>query len=126
MQVILNEQGYVKAYALIGSFGSDFVTVNEPENIDDFENNYRSYYLSEDNILVKSDDKLKEIETERELVDLRSQREKACFPYVNRGEMWYSRLSAEQKEELGAWYQAWLDVTDTRVIPEMPEWLANH
>lgn len=126
MQVILNEQGYVKAYALIGSFGSDFVTVNEPENIDDFENNYRSYYLSEDNILIKSDDKLKEIEAERELVFLRSQREKACFPYVNRGEMWYSRLSAEQKEELDTWYQAWLDVTDTKVIPEIPEWLANH
>jgi hypothetical protein len=126
MQVILNENGYVKAYALIGSFGSDFVTVNEPDNIYDFENNYCSYYLSEDNILVKSDDKLKEIETERELVFLRSQRDKACFPYVNRGEMWYSRLSAEQKEELGAWYQAWLDVTDTKVIPEMPEWLANH
>lgn len=126
MQVILNEQGYVKAYALIGSFGSDFITVNEPENIDDFENNYRSYYLSEDNILVKSDDKLKEIETERELVFLRSQRNKACFPYVNRGEMWYSRLSAEQKKELDTWYQAWLDVTDTKVIPEMPEWLVNH
>lgn len=123
MQVILNEQGYVKAYALIGSFGSDFMTVDEPENIDDFENNYRSYYLSDGNVLVKSDDKLKEIETERELVSLRSQRNKACFPYVNRGEMWYSRLSAEQKEELGAWYQAWLDVTETKAVPEAPTWL---
>ena len=123
MQVILNEQGYVKAYALIGSFGSDFVTVDEPENINDFENNYRSYYLSDGNVLVKSDDKLKEIEVERELIYLRSQRKKACFPYINRGEMWYSRLSAEQKEELGAWYQAWLDVTETKVVPDAPEWL---
>ena len=126
MQVILNEQGYVKAYALIGSFGSDFATVNEPENIDDFENNYRSYYLSEDNILVKSDDKLKEIEVERELVDLRSQREKACFPYINRGYLWYSKLTDVQKETLDLWYQAWLDVTETKVVPEMPEWLANY
>lgn len=126
MQVILNEQGYVKAYALIGSFGSDFVTVNEPENIDDFENNYRSYYLSEDNILVKSDDKLKEIEAERELVFLRSQREKACFPYINRGYLWYSNLTDVQKTDLDAWYQAWLNVTETRVIPEIPEWLVNH
>jgi hypothetical protein len=123
MQVILNEQGYVQAYALIGSFGSDFVTVNEPENIDDFENNYCSYYLSDGNVLVKSDDRLKEIEVERELVVLRSQREKGCFPYVNRGEMWYGRLSVEQKEELDTWYQAWLDVTDTKVVPEKPEWL---
>lgn len=123
MQIILNEQGFVDAYALIGSFGVDCITVNEPENIDDFENNYHSYYLSKDNTLVKSDDKLKEIETERELVDLRSQRETTCFSYINRGEMWYNRLSAEQKEELDVWYQAWLDVTSTRVIPEAPEWL---
>lgn len=125
MQVILNEQGYVKAYALIGGFGSPSVTVNEPENLDDFENNYRSYYLSEDNKLVKSEDKQKEIEDKRELVNLRSQREKVCFPYVNRGYLWYNRLTDVQKEELGVWYQAWLDVTDTKVVPETPEWLIN-
>ena len=123
MQVILNEQGYVKAYALIGSFGSDFVTVNEPENIKDFENNYRSYYLSEDNVLVKSDDKQNEIEEQRELTDLRNQREKACFPYINRGYLWYNKLTDEQKEELDAWYQAWLDVTETKVVPNTPKWL---
>lgn len=126
MQVILNEQGYVKAYALIGSFGSDAVTVNEPKNIDDFENNYRSYYLSEGNALVKSENKQKEIEDKRELANLRSQREKICFPYINRGYLWYSKLTDEQKEALDSWYQAWLNVTDTKVIPEMPEWLANY
>ena len=123
MQVILNEQGYVKAYALIGSFGSDFVTVSEPENLDDFENNYRSYYLSEGNVLVKSDDRQKEIENERELISLRSQREKACFPYINRGYLWYSKLTKGQKTELDAWYQAWLNVTETKLIPDAPEWL---
>ena len=123
MQVILNEQGYVKAYALIGSFGSDFVTTDEPEDINDFENNYRSYYLSDSNVLVKRDDKLKEIEVERELVYLRSQREKVCFPYINRGALWYSKLSDEQMDELNAWYQAWLDVTNTKVLPDTPMWL---
>ena len=122
MQVILNEQGYVKAYALIGSFGSDAVSVNEPANLDDFENNYRSYYLS-DGVLVKSDNRQKEIENERELVYLRSQREKACFPYVNRGSLWYNKLTDVQREELDAWYQAWLDVTETKVVPTAPEWL---
>ena len=123
MQVILNEQGYIKAYALIGGFSSPSAIVDEPENLDDFEDNYRSYYLSDGNILVKSDDKQKEIEEQRELTNLRSQREKICFPIINRGEMWYSRLSAEQKDELNAWYQAWLDVTNTKVVPETPEWL---
>lgn len=126
MRVILNEQGYVDSYALIGNFGAQSIEVVEPVDIADFEINYSSYYLSEDSVLVKNEDKQKEIANQRELVFLRSQRDKACFPYVNRGEMWYSRLSVEQKEELDAWYQAWLDVTDTKVIPEMPEWLASH
>lgn len=123
MQVILNEQGYVNAYATIGEFGTPSIVVNEPDDMNDFENNYRSYYLSNDHVLVKSNDKQKEIEEQRELINLRYQRENVCFPYVNRGYMWYSRLTAEQNEELGTWYQEWLDVTDTKVIPEMPKWL---
>lgn len=125
MQIILNEQGYVEAYALVGEFGSASVTVDEPENIDDFERNYCSYCLSEDNKLVKNDDKQKEIEDNRILKDLRSQREKMCFPYINRGELWYNRLTAEQKTELGIWYHAWLDVTETKVVPVTPEWLSE-
>ena len=123
MQIVLNEQGYVHDYAIIGGFGSHSVTVIEPENLDDFERNYGSYYLSEDGALVKNEDKQKEIEEQIELNELRSQREKVCYPIINRGELWYSRLSNEQKEELDDWYQAWLDVTETKVVPEKPEWL---
>ncbi len=53
----------------------------------------------------------------------RKKREEVCFPIINRGEPWYSRLTAEQKAELDEWYQNWLDVTDTLVIPDKPEWL---
>lgn len=124
MQVILNEQGYVEAYALIGEFASPSVTVPTPENIDDFEMNHRSYYLSNDNILVKSVDKQQDINEQRILTDLRFQRTKICFPYINRGSLWYETLSAEQKAELSEWYRAWLDVTNTKVVPEMPAWLS--
>ena len=123
MQIILNEQGFVDAYALVGGFGSPSIIVNEPENIDDFERNYGSYHLSEDGVLVKNEDRQKEIEEESELNELRSQREKVCYTIINRGELWYSRLTTEQKEELDVWYQAWLDVTDTKIVPEKPEWL---
>lgn len=122
MRVILNEQGYVESYALIGSFGVPSIEVAEPEDIIDFENNYGSYYLF-NGILAKSADRQIELEDEKLLHDLRLQREKACFPYINRGYLWYGKLTEEQKEELGAWYQAWLDVTDTKVIPTTPEWL---
>jgi len=123
MRVVLNEQGYVQDYAIIGEFGYPSVVVDSPSDFDDFEKNYRSYYLSEDNKLRKNDDKCAEIEDENMLGTLRSQREKDCFPYVNRGYLWYSKLTDEQKEELGVWYQTWLDVTETKVVPEKPEWL---
>lgn len=122
MRVILNEQGYVESYALIGSFGVPSVEVTVPTDLDDFENNYGSYYLS-DGVLVKSGDKQLELENAKVLRDLRAQREKSCFQYVNRGYLWYNRLTDTQKDELDVWYQAWLDVTDTKVIPDMPEWL---
>ena len=54
---------------------------------------------------------------------LRKQREIECFDIVNRGIVWYDTLTAEQKQELAEWYRAWLDVTDTRVIPTKPSWL---
>ena len=123
MQIVLDEHGYVKAYALVGEMSDVSATVNDPADIDDFEANYRSYYLSENNTLVKSADKQLEINNERELAVLRHKRDKQCFPYINRGQLWYSKLTDVQKDELGVWYQAWLDVTDTKNIPTAPAWL---
>lgn len=55
---------------------------------------------------------------------LRERRERECFRIVdNRSMLWYNRLTQEQKDELNTWYQAWLDVTKTKVIPTVPEWL---
>ena len=123
MQIVLDEHGYVKAYALIGEISDASATVDDPADVEDFEENYRSYYLSKNNTLVKSADKQLEINNARELTELRRKREKQCFPYINRGQLWYSKLTDEQKNELDAWYQAWLDVTDTKNIPTAPAWL---
>lgn len=54
---------------------------------------------------------------------LRRLRETECFSVVNRGALWYEKLAPEEKSELAAWYQGWLDVTETGVAPETPEWL---
>lgn len=59
----------------------------------------------------------------RTIFDLRKRRELECFPIVNRGELWYERLTPGQKTELEVWYQAWLDVTETLTVPDLPEWL---
>ena len=60
---------------------------------------------------------------EYELLDLRNDREAICFTIVNRGVLWYNTLTEEQKIELNNWYLAWLDVTETRIVPQKPEWL---
>ncbi len=60
---------------------------------------------------------------EAELDYYRDLRETDCFPIINRGAAWYNSLTEEQKAELDAWYQAWLDITETKVIPEKPAWL---
>lgn len=55
--------------------------------------------------------------------ELRLRREIECFPIINRGELWYAKLTTEQKSELSNWYEEWLDAPATLIIPEPPEWL---
>ena len=54
---------------------------------------------------------------------LRKQRQDECFSVVNRGRLWYNRLSIEQYAELELWYDAWLNVTETLNIPKCPTWI---
>ena len=60
---------------------------------------------------------------EEYIIYLRQQRDRICFPVINRGAAWYARLTPEQSEELQEWYQAWLDVTVIKVKPETPSWI---
>ena len=60
---------------------------------------------------------------QRTINKLRRQREAECFPIINRGELWYNTLTEKQYGELQDWYQAWLDVTETLVVPFKPIWL---
>lgn len=62
--------------------------------------------------------------TQEDLLDaLRWKRENDCFTIINRGIPWYARLTENQKHELANWYQAWLDITITKQIPQKPSWL---
>ncbi len=63
------------------------------------------------------------VDEEEELELLRRKREQECYPIINRGQLWYSHLTDEQKQELDGWYEKWLNVTETRTIPERPSWL---
>jgi hypothetical protein len=54
---------------------------------------------------------------------LRQLRERECYPIINRGNLWYDTLLDYQKVELQNWYKAWLDVTETFVVPKKPDWV---
>lgn len=70
------------------------------------------------------DGKLVGVVNQEELKEnLRDKRETECFSVINRGQLWYETLTPEQKEELKLWYKAWLDVTETKIIPGRPSWL---
>lgn len=65
------------------------------------------------------------IDKKRKLEILRDRRERECFSIINRGKAWYDLLTLEQEAELKEWYEKWLNVTETEIIPDRPEWLNN-
>lgn len=75
--------------------------------------------MQKDNYLARK----QEFEKQAYIVDLRAKRDDECFSVVDRGSLWYETLTDTQKEELKVWHQAWLNVTETKIIPEKPSWL---
>lgn len=65
------------------------------------------------------------INAQRLKQELRERRAQECYLVVNRGQVWYDKLTAEQKNELLCWYEAWLNVTETLNVPKMPSWLKD-
>lgn len=60
------------------------------------------------------------------LYKLRKDRYEICFSILdNRSKFWYNDLSDEQYIELRNWRRKWLDVTETLIEPETPEWIYN-
>ena len=121
MKVLLNEAGYVESYALEGEL-LGAVECDPPEDLTVFETHFAAFRIRDGTLVLDKEhlDSMYEAET---LNGYRKQREKDCFPIINRGELWYERLTDQQREELQLWYQAWLDVTQTQTIPVKPEWL---
>lgn len=121
MKILVDENKYLTCFCIDAELENG-IEVADPDDVESFIDIFRAYKY-EDGILFLDEKKLQDVNDARLADELRFKRHKICFPYVNRGEMWYSRLSAKQKDELNVWYQAWLDVTSTKVVPETPEWL---
>ena len=53
---------------------------------------------------------------------LRERRKVECFNIIdNKSILWWNSLSKEDETEVKQWYSAWLNVTNTKVIPELPK-----
>ena len=121
MQVYLDTDGYVSSYAIIGALVGG-IEVAELKDLRHFQEHY-SAYRAIDGQLIFDDSKESAIEKETIKQELRDRREKECFTIINRGQLWYESLDGQQRTELREWYTAWLNVTETLVVPEKPNWL---
>lgn len=64
------------------------------------------------------------VKTQIEL--LQEQRQLECFEVLeSKSKLWYDNLTEVQYNELNSWYKAWLNVTDTLVVPTKPTWLVD-
>ena len=71
-------------------------------------------------MLVLDADKLKSDADAAELTVIRRRRATECIAYINRGELWYSLLTDDQKAELATWYLSYLDPPETLIITATP------
>lgn len=121
MKILFDENRYLTCVCVDSELEGG-VEIPTPDDFDSFVDIFRAYKY-ENGQLVLDENKMSEIRNQYLEDELRRQRQNICFPYVNRGELWYGRLSDEQRTELNTWYQAWLDVTETKIVPNTPEWL---
>lgn len=121
MKVLLDEQGFIHSYALIGDL-VDGIEIPEPKNIAHFAEHFAAYRVR-DGAAAFDNEHFALQEQERVKEDYRQRRETECFSVINRGQLWYEGITLQQLIELRTWYKAWLNVTETMAVPEKPAWL---
>ena len=121
MKILIDENKYLTCFCIDAELENGIEVAN-PDNLESFIDTFKAYKYENGNLFL-DEKKLQEVNEVHLVDELRFKRHKACFPYINRGYLWYNKLTEEQKVELDTWYQAWLDVTDTKIVPDAPKWL---
>jgi hypothetical protein len=114
MIIKINENGYVESPYIRDATIEMEITDEQFEAISTFGFNTNWRYVDGEFVLesLMDDDSLRE------------RRQRECFNIVdNRSQLWWNKLTDSQREEIETWYEAWLAVTETKIIPEKPLWL---
>lgn len=123
MKVALNDREIYKAYDKC--FTAEQLTA-EPYSCIHFvevSDEYKDCEFSDFDNGIFNIEKYTARKSKQELAVLRACRAAECFSVIDRSVLWHNSLTDLQKAELSAWYTAWLNVTETKVIPEKPAWL---
>lgn len=121
MKALLDDKGFIISYALVGNL-VDGIDLPDPEDIAHFEEHFAAYQVRDGTAAFDSEHD-EALQTEAKKAEFRLRRETECFSVINRGQLWYEGVSITQLLELRRWYKAWLNVTETMVVPERPAWL---
>ena len=121
MKALLDDKGFIISYALVGDL-VDGIDLPDPEDIAHFEEHFAAYKVRDGTAAFDSEHD-EALQTEAKKAEFRLRRETECFSVINRGQLWYEGVSITQLLELRQWYKAWLNVTETMVVPVRPAWL---
>ena len=122
MKITTDESGFVRCFAYVGNLANS-TEVPEPEDIDLFLRQFYAFRYQDGHLIYDAEAYELHV-TEETKEEYRQRREKECFSVINRGQLWYETMNLQQIIELRSWYKAWLNVTETMVVPERPAWLA--
>jgi len=118
---ITTKNDYVENFSFDILDGGVLVEISEKQ-FKDFDTNYKSYKLVKGKI-VKDTKFHNAITTKNKQNEIRELREIECFTIINRGKLWYEKLTPKQEQELSKWYQDWLDAPGTMEVPKRLRWL---
>ena len=120
MKIQIDKNGYVENYVIVGETNVCNIEVEEPEG---FSPDKFQAWKYDGEKLVYDMEQAQKIQNNYRKNEIRARREKECFSYVNRGTLWYNKLTPEQDIEFQNWYDAWLEAPETLIIPKKLEWL---
>ena len=120
MKIQIDKNGYVENYVIVGESNVCNIEVEEPEG---FSPDKFQAWKYDGEKLVYDIEQAQKIQNNYRKNEIRARREKECFSYVNRGTLWYNKLTPEQDIEFQNWYDAWLEAPETLIIPKKLEWL---